>query len=73
MRKYSLDLTPSGNVDHAALAAENEKKRKGSERMFKIMVIILILIVIGLITGLMMAWEMGYLNKLDGFSAPVFY
>ncbi len=72
-RRYSLDIGPTTAQDHAALAAENEKKRRTSEKIFKIMLIFVILMVIGLITCLMICWELGYFNKQDGFSAPVFY
>lgn len=73
-RRYSLDLgPPATGQDHAVLTAENVKKRRTSERVFKIMLIFIILVVIGLITGLMVGWELGYFNKQDGFSAPVFY
>lgn len=72
-RRYSLDLGPTTGIDYAAVAAENEKKRQASERVFKIMLIFIILVIIGLISGLMIGWELGYFNKQDGFSAPVFY
>ncbi len=72
-RRYSLDLGAKSAQDHAAEAAENEKKRRTSEKIFKIMLIFVVLIVTGFITSLMIAWELGYFNKQDGFSAPIFY
>ena len=59
--------------DYVVIEIEQERARKRNERGFKIIAGLVIFGILFTVTFFLMAWEMGYLQKGNKFSTPVFY